>query len=291
MQTARQWLAGQRHRLSAAAAAGVSAFMLLAATSAGVMAAPPPPAGHGGGSIVNPNPRYLYGKNSHPFGASIITWAQRQTEWVYEQPYATNPIFDQTGADAGNLQQGPVWYIPPIQNANLVSSGTRTFSMPAHRAIFLDIGEDVMDYPCLGDPSFAPAPGQSLYNFLLENDLPIMNSVNDLSVTLDGHAMQDVLSYRYISPRVFLLTGNLTLQSTYDSCITGTPQPAIVDGFYMMLKPLAPGHHTLVVYGTNTFGAVKTYTYNITVTASDRGDAPFHFRRAGGMMNGAGMGT
>jgi hypothetical protein len=33
------------------------------------------------------------------------------------------------------------------------------------------------------------------------------------------------------------------------------PQPAIMDGFFIIFKPLDPGPHTIVVRGTNTFGA------------------------------------
>jgi hypothetical protein len=43
------------------------------------------------------------------------------------------------------------------------------------------------------------------------------------------------------------------------------PQPAIMDGFFIIFKPLDPGPHTIVVRGTNTFGADKTFIYNLTV--------------------------
>jgi|SRR5690242_3244256 hypothetical protein len=52
----------------------------------------------------------------------------------------------------------------------------------------------------------------------------------------------------------------------YSGCITGSYQPTIVDGFFMMVKPLAPGFHTIVVHGTNTLGDDRTYNYRLTVT-------------------------
>jgi hypothetical protein len=51
-----------------------------------------------------------------------------------------------------------------------------------------------------------------------------------------------------------------------DGCITGAFQPAIIDGFFMMAKPLEPGVHIIVVHGTNTVGDDRTYTYHLTVT-------------------------
>ncbi len=44
-------------------------------------------------------------------------------------------------------------------------------------------------------------------------------------------------------PMVF--KGDLSLQSTVDSCITGGLQPAAVDSYIILFKPLAPGHHTI----------------------------------------------
>jgi hypothetical protein len=45
----------------------------------------------------------------------------------------------------------------------------------------------------------------------------------------------------------------------------GSPQQAVVDGFFMMFKPLEPGEHTIVVHGTNTFGHDKTFNYYLTI--------------------------
>ncbi len=210
----------------------------------------------------NPNP-VLFGKNARPYGASMETWGERVVKWIYEQPFDHNPMFDQTGADCGVDQHGPVWFIPPIAGPK-VSSLSRSCTIPHDKALFLDIGADTNDYPC-PDPTFHPAPGQSLFDFLIATDKPIMDSVNLLEVSLDGAPLKDVLSYRFISDDLFSITGDLSLQTKYDSCITGSPQPAIVDGFFMMFKPLEPGPHTIIVHGTNTFGDDKTYTYHLTI--------------------------
>jgi hypothetical protein len=209
----------------------------------------------------NPNP-VLFSKQAHPYGADMATWGERAAQWIYAQPFAHNPLFDQTGADCAVGQQGPVWFIPPIAGPP-VFSGSRTCTIPEDTAIFLDIGHDLNDYPC-PDPSFQPAPGESLYDFLIRTDLPIMDSVDLLEVSLDGQPFSDVLGYRFISDDLFSITGDTSLQF-FDPCITGAPQPAIVDGFFMMFKPLEPGAHTIFVHGTNTFGADKTFTYHLTV--------------------------
>jgi len=210
----------------------------------------------------NPNSA-LFPKSSHPYGADLATWADRESQWAYAQPLAHNPLFDQTGADCAVGQDGQVWFLPRILGPR-VFSGSRSCTIPPHNAILLEIGAYVNPYPC-PDPNFQPAPGQSLYGFLIADAKAFMDGVNHLEVALDGEQFSDVLSYRFHSNDLFTLTGDLSLQAAFDPCITGSPQPAIVDGFFMMFKPLPPGEHVIRVFGTDVRGANKTYTYYLNI--------------------------
>ncbi|PZS17146.1 MAG: hypothetical protein DLM57_08995 [Pseudonocardiales bacterium] len=244
-------------RISSVLVAVLAAVLLVGATGAPALAAATPEASH------HATRSALYPKHSHPFGSDMATWGERISRWIYRQPLAHNPLLDQTGADCGIDQHGPVWFIPPIAGPHIEDSA-RTCTIPRHKAIFLDIGSDLQEFPC-PDPAFRPDPGESLFHFLIRQDKPIMDSVNELDVSLDGHPLDDVLSYRFVSDDLFTITGDLSLQQRLDPCITGLPQPAIVDGFFMMFKPLRPGTHTIVVHGTNTFGDDKRFTYRLTV--------------------------
>jgi hypothetical protein len=204
----------------------------------------------------------LFPKTARPYGASLSEWADRESQWVYGLPASNNPLTDQTGASCGIGQEGPVWFIPRIAGPR-VFSGSRTCTIPFGKAIFLEIGAYVNEWPC-PDPSFQPAPGQSMYDFLRSDAKAFMDGVNRLEVSLDGRALDDVLSYRFASDAIFTLTGDPTF-ATLDACVTGTPQPAIVDGFFMMFKPLDRGEHVLRVFGTDIRGANKTYTYYLNI--------------------------
>jgi hypothetical protein len=206
----------------------------------------------------------VFPKQARPFGADMATWGERAAQWIYSIPFDHNPLFDQTGADCGVDQQGPVWYVPPIAGPP-VFSGTRSCTIPHGRAILLDIGHDTEDYPCPAFPGFEPAPGQSLYDFLSSIARAVMDGVNELDVSFDGWPVEGVLGYRFASDDLFSITGDPSLQPTLDPCLTGSPQSAVVDGFFMMFKPPKRGEHTVVVHGTNTFGADKTFTYHLTV--------------------------
>jgi hypothetical protein len=210
----------------------------------------------------NPNNPMLFPKESHPYGANINTWADREAAWVYSIPFAQNPLLDRTGENCGVDQSGPVWFIPRIAGPR-VFSGTRTCTIPPHTALLLEIGSYINEYPC-PDPNFRPAPGQSLYDFLRVDAKAFMDGVTRLDVSLDGQPLDDVLSYRFASEDLYYFTGDPTMAAV-DPCITGSRQPAIVDGFFMMFKPLDPGTHVLRVFGTDVRGANKTYVYNLTV--------------------------
>ncbi len=68
---------------------------------------------------------------------------------------------------------------------------------------------------------------------------------------------------RIAGPRVF--SGSRSCTIPIGTCVTGSPQPAIVDGFFMMFRPLPPGAHTIRVFGTDVRGANKTYLYYLTI--------------------------
>jgi hypothetical protein len=211
----------------------------------------------------NPNAA-VFPPTSHPYGADMATWGESATQWVYGQPLATSPLFDPTGANCAVDQQGPVWYVARIAGPP-VFSGERSCTIPHGKTIFLYIGAAVDTYPCPPEFGFGPAPGQSLYEFLAADAKAVLDTVDFLEVSIDGVQLEDVMSYRFASDDLFTITGDLSLQAVLDPCITGSQQPAVVDGFFMMVKPPTRGEHTIAVHGTNTFGDDKRFTYHLTI--------------------------
>lgn len=206
----------------------------------------------------------VFRNDARPYGTDMATWGERASRWVYGQPYDRSPLFDPTGENCDVAQRGPVWYVARIAGPP-VFSGTRECAVPRGRSLLLYIGAVVDTYPCPAFPDFRPAPGQSLYDFLAADAKFWMDTVDFLSVTIDGRPVRDVMSYRYASDDLFWIKGDPSLAEPFDPCITGRWQKAVVDGFFLMVKPLRPGGHTIVVRGTNTIGHDKTFTYHLTV--------------------------
>jgi hypothetical protein len=72
-------------------------------------------------------------------------------------------------------------------------------------------------------------------------------------------------AYR-ISSDLFYFTGNAELPTCFDPCVTGTEQPGVTDGYYLIFKNMSPGQHTLHLYAeVPAYGLVIDGTFNITV--------------------------
>src|SRR6266567_9555639 len=81
--------------------------------------------------IVPPNstPNAAYGKT---YGE----WAAAWWQWGLSVPAAVNPILDTTGADAGQGQTGPVWFLGGTFGGGTIK---RTLTIPAGKAIFIPV--------------------------------------------------------------------------------------------------------------------------------------------------------
>jgi hypothetical protein len=143
---------------------------------------------------------------------------------------------------------------------------SRSCTIPRHKAVLVSMASILNDFPC-PDPNFRPAPGQSLYDFLVEGAMAFIDTVDFIEVSIDGVPQRDMLDYRSTSEDLFHFKGDPSLQPVLDGCITGRRQPGVVDGYSIMLKPLSPGEHTLVWHLTDTFnmGGDTTLTYHLTV--------------------------
>jgi len=179
----------------------------------------------------------------------MVEWSERWWRWGYRVPASENPLLVDVEPDCANGQRGHVWNLP----ISFASPFSRTCDIPSSRAIVVNLSGVLNDYPC-PDTSFHPAKGQTLYQFLIQGAAPIVNAVFDLTLTVDGRAVPNAMDYRFTSPRLFDITGNPTLQPVLDGCITGKPQPAISDGYFVMLRPLPVGTHTIITSGADPNG-------------------------------------
>jgi hypothetical protein len=185
-------------------------------------------------------------------------------KWVLSIPAAQNPLFDTTGADCAVGQNGGRWFLAGTPGGSL----TRSCTIPAGKKLFVPVISVENDYPC-PDPTFQPAPGQSLKDFLtngtssIPGAVTLINQATDLQASLDGASIPIMASYRGTS-NMYSFAGDSSLTAVFDPCITGSQQKAVSDGYWLLLAPLSPGQHTLQ-FGGSLFGNAQSATYNLTV--------------------------
>ncbi len=221
-------------------------------------------------SAGNPNPGVLP-PNSHPYGKNYAQWSARWWQWAMSIPYSSNPIFDQTGADCSLKQSGSVWFLAGgSANAGAL---TRTCTIPSGKAVLFPIINLLNDYPCPPQFNFEPAPGQSLQDFLTNGNsswpsiTQYLEPVTGLAVTVDGVPLQNLSNYR-VTSGLFTFTGDPSLTSTFDPCITGMPEHGVSYGYWIMLAPLSVGNHSLHFHAEaqGMYAFTLDVTYALTVT-------------------------
>lgn len=210
---------------------------------------------------------FAFAPHEQPRGRSLTRWSKAWWRWQLSIPTDRNPSLDPTGADCAEGQDEEVWFLGSIFGSDTV---TRSCTVPLHQPILVNLSSVLNDYPC-PDPNFQPAPGQSLEDFLTEGARAVEDGVNSLTLTVDGHPISNLFGRRYTT-RLFKFTGDPSLRTSIDGCITGSRQVAVSDGFFVMLKPLHRGEHT-VVFTAGSANVQNSVTYHLTVGRSgDRDD-------------------
>src|SRR5215472_3502318 len=133
---------------------------------------------------------FIYPGQARVDGKTTLGWIPEFWRYIFSVPASQNPELVDS-ADCGVGQTGPVFFIPGEQH----DVYTRSCTIPAHTPVFFAIWSAFNDYPC-PDPSFQPAPGQSLEDFLAQGAQAVDNAVKNLAATVDGQSI-DVSQYRY----------------------------------------------------------------------------------------------
>ena len=194
------------------------------------------------------------------FGKTYGDWGAQWWKWALSVPFSQSPVTDPDGRYGSTGQGGPVWFLA----GNFGGVTERSITIPAGKAIFFPLANFWDDWPCTNTPSFQPAPGQSLEEFL-QNDIAFyVGFIDSLGAEIDGVPVGNLFDYRGTSHLTPFIADYS--QVAIDPCITGLPQWAVADGYWLMLAPLRPGEHTIhFTSGISAFGFTLDVTYHVTV--------------------------
>jgi len=230
---------------AAAIAIAVAALMIVATPAVAV--------GGSGSGRANANPGVI--PNA---GNKYETLGAKWWQWAYSFPADEVPFFNDGGpVDVSAHQSGHVWFLA----GGDTGTNPRTGSVPPGTTLFFPIANLINDYPCVQDPSFQPLPGETLEQFLQRTGNAFLPEFTDLFAEIDGVPLRNLTAYRATSP-LFIFTADPALAEFFDPCVTGSRQPGVAVGYWLLLTPLTPGVHTLH-FGSPSWGQNASYVITV----------------------------
>ena len=200
-----------------------------------------------------PDPR-VHAVDAKVEGKTFAEWSAAWWQWAIRIPKDRNPVLDKTGAFAGEGQDGPVWFLA----GNVGGKTTRKCVVPAGKPVF---------FPVLNTTEYAPPDGADEKKLLAQVKVE-MDRATDLEATLDGKPITGLKRSR-VASAVFTLTGPDKAADALSEDAVGK-QKAASDGYWVMLKPLSVGKHTLhfkgklkAVKGAEPFDLDVTYELTV----------------------------
>jgi hypothetical protein len=199
--------------------------------------------------------------HTSPEGQTYGRWAVEWWQWVLGVPSATNPVLDPTGEFCSQRQVDDVWFLAGSFSPDPV---VRTCEIPAHKSLFFPLinnfyGAFLNDSPETRTEEFVRAAAAC-------------TEPAEISVWIDG--------FKVPRPSHFF-TGNsgslsplFNVQLPPDNLFgVGTDvipelvlSPSSEQGYYLFVRPLRPGQHTIRWLATGCVpGLSQDITYNITI--------------------------
>ena len=219
-------------------------------------------------------PVKVFSRDSLIYGRTYSDWSAAWQQWADSMPWKNHPLFDT--ADCSEGQSGPVWFLGGKFCASDAEPGEcpgpneafeRSCTVPVGKALYFPI----LNFGCLNIEAEKGYCGDA-GPFITEMRSAVggvMDLVSGLEVTVDGKKVKgDIKSNFRVQSTVYtasLPDDNILNGISYDDIVAGTYWGAD-DGFYMMLKPLPRGNHTINFKGgVPDFDFFLDVTYHLTV--------------------------
>jgi hypothetical protein len=188
------------------------------------------------------------------YGKTYGQWAAAWQQWAFGIPAAQSPFLDETGEFAGAGQSGPVWFL----TGNFGGETERNITVPPGKSLFFPVVNSFFIRTEPTEPTDVAGIRPILLGFI-ENA--------SFACEIDGRSVANLEDYYTESP---LFQETLFADNLF-GLEPGLYGPAMTIGYYLMVKPLNPGTHTIHFSGLvpNGPGVEDDFsldvTYNITV--------------------------
>jgi hypothetical protein len=190
---------------------------------------------------VEPDPAsFVLPAQSIVAGKAIADWVVESYKWVYSFSTNATPFVDPDGRWANRGQAGPIFFVAGAPVTELQQAViSRRYTVPANTHLLMPLltveAENIDRVPPL---TVVELRGLAAGFF---------GQPPELHLSIDSVEMPDLFSHREFVPTFSLQFSSAdNLKSLhYGHAITGLIDPVIVDGYWVMLRPLPVGRHVL----------------------------------------------
>lgn len=171
-------------------------------------------------------------------------WSSAWWQWARSFDGEDSPVADKSGEFCHLRQQGPVWFLAGTYGTQRT---IRTCTIPRGKYLY---------FPLINYMVNSHVPNKYSCSAVTESVRNAMDGIHMLVLEIDGVRATRLEAHRQVSPDCFdagaLTGGRIKLF------------PSAADGYYVMLKPLSPGKHT-INFGGRGSDMSQAVTYMLTV--------------------------
>jgi hypothetical protein len=175
-------------------------------------------------------------------GRSQSEWSRSWWQWAGSFARSESPIVDRTGAMCTSKQSGDVWFLAGTYGTRRT---IRECTVPAGKYLFFPL----VNYVVM---SAAATPCAQL----MEQAALITDDPDALVLDVDGMRIANLSTHRQATQGCFQM-GSLSREGA-------THAQAAANGYWVMLRPLAKGKHT-IEFGGALPGILQAVTYTLVV--------------------------
>ena len=190
---------------------------------------------------------------SHPDGKTYSQWAAAWWQWALQTPASINPLLDKGDCSVG--QKGHVWFLAGTLSGETV---VRSCTVPTGTSLFFPLINAAYG-------AFLTDPPEQRTEAYLRQQVAYIKEPTLLEAEIDGVPVKNPTQYLEESP---LFDVQLPKDNIFGVDENLVPQlllsPSVDRGYYLFLKPLNPGQHT-ITWKAKIGDLEQNVTYNILV--------------------------
>ncbi|MDH4108392.1 MAG: hypothetical protein OEW35_08755 [Gammaproteobacteria bacterium] len=200
--------------------------------------------------------------NTSPGGQTYGHWAAEWWQWALGVPGDRNPMFDADGTYCAERQLGDVWFLAGSFGTDPVE---RSCTVPAGTSLFFPLINSAYG-------AFLNDPPETRTDEAVRAFAACPDAVSNLSPVVDGFAVPRLHQFLVSAADSPLFNVQLAPGNPFGFDESIVPElvfsPTAQEGYYVFLKPLSAGLHTIEVYAEGCFpGFSQNLTFSITVTS------------------------